>query len=48
MAEVLARYVLDISNPKVGILSIGEEKGKENALTKEAYIIWRSVASSGS
>lgn len=37
MAEVLARYVLDISNPKVGILSIGEEEGKGNALTKEAY-----------
>ena len=36
MAEVLARYVLDISNPKVGILSIGEEEGKGNALTVSA------------
>lgn len=42
MAEVLARHVLDIDNPKVGILSIGEEEGKGNALTKEAYALLKS------
>ncbi|MDY0274209.1 MAG: phosphate acyltransferase PlsX [Desulfomicrobium sp.] len=42
MAEVLARYVLDITNPKVGILSIGEEEGKGNALTKEAYALLKN------
>ncbi|GAB1428930.1 hypothetical protein MASR2M17_23650 [Aminivibrio sp.] len=29
--------MLGIPNPKVGILSIGEEEGKGNALTKDAY-----------
>ncbi|GAB1400708.1 phosphate acyltransferase PlsX [Aminivibrio sp.] len=42
MAEVLARHVLDIPNPKVGILSIGEEEGKGNALTKDAYTLLKS------
>jgi fatty acid/phospholipid synthesis protein PlsX len=42
MAEVLARHVLDIDNPKVGILSIGEEEGKGNSLTKEAYALLKS------
>ena len=39
MAEVLAKYVLGIATPKVGILSIGEEEGKGNALTKDAYTL---------
>lgn len=39
MAEVLAKHVLNIPKPKVGILSIGEEEGKGNALTKEAYAL---------
>lgn len=42
MAEVLAKHVLDIPNPKVGILSIGEEEGKGNTLTKEAYALLKS------
>jgi len=42
MAEVLAKDVLDIPNPKVGILSIGEEEGKGNSLTKEAYKLLKS------
>ena len=42
MAEVLAKHVLGIANPKVGILSIGEEEGKGNALTKEAYALLKS------
>jgi glycerol-3-phosphate acyltransferase PlsX len=39
MAEVLARCVLDIQNPRVGILSIGEEEGKGNSLTKDAFTL---------
>ncbi|NCD24119.1 MAG: phosphate acyltransferase PlsX [Deltaproteobacteria bacterium] len=42
MAEVLARHVLDIPCPRVGILSIGEEEGKGNTLTKEAYKLLKS------
>lgn len=42
MAEVLAKYVLEIANPKVGILNIGEEEGKGNALTKEAYALLKN------
>jgi glycerol-3-phosphate acyltransferase PlsX len=42
MAEVLAKHVLDIPNPKVGILSIGEEEGKGNSLTKDAYSLLKS------
>jgi glycerol-3-phosphate acyltransferase PlsX len=39
MAEVLARCVLGIQSPKVGILSIGEEEGKGNGLTKDAFTL---------
>ncbi|GAB1408940.1 phosphate acyltransferase PlsX [Desulfovibrionales bacterium] len=42
MAEVLARHVLGIPNPRVGILSIGEEEGKGNSLTKEAHSLLKS------
>lgn len=37
MADVLAKDVLEIERPKVGILSIGEEEGKGNALVLDAY-----------
>lgn len=42
MAEVLAESVLGIARPRVGILSIGEEEGKGNILTKEAYTLLKS------
>ncbi len=42
MAEVLTESVLGIPHPRVGILSIGEEEGKGNALTKEAYTLLKS------
>lgn len=42
MADVLARFVLDIENPTVGLLSIGEEEGKGNAMVKEAFDKLRS------
>ena len=37
MGVVYAQHIVGIENPKVGILSIGEEEGKGNALVKETY-----------
>ncbi len=37
MGETYARYVLKKQRPRIGILSIGEEKGKGNKLVKESY-----------
>lgn len=37
MADVLAKDVLEIPEPRVGLLSIGEEEGKGNVQVKEAF-----------
>src|SRR5512135_63927 len=37
MGEVFAKYLLRNPNPRVGLLSIGEEATKGNELTKEAF-----------
>lgn len=37
MGSVYAEHALGIDNPSVGLLSIGEEKGKGNELTKAAH-----------
>ncbi|MEK6697780.1 MAG: phosphate acyltransferase PlsX [Nitrospirota bacterium] len=37
MGEVFAKHLLKIPNPRVGLLSIGEEETKGNELTKEAF-----------
>ena len=37
MGNVYARDILGIPEPRVGLLSVGEEEGKGNELTKEAY-----------
>ncbi len=37
MGEMYARTVLKIDRPRVGLLSIGEEEGKGNELTREAF-----------
>lgn len=37
MGSAYAKAVLDIENPRVGLLSVGEEKSKGNELTKETY-----------
>ena len=34
MGEAYARYILDIENPRVGILSVGEENSKGNEVVK--------------
>jgi glycerol-3-phosphate acyltransferase PlsX len=41
MADVLAESVLDVADPKVGLLSIGEEEGKGNVQVKGAYEMLR-------
>src|SRR2546428_6090455 len=37
MGHVYARDILGLENPRVGLLSVGEEEGKGNDLTREAY-----------
>ena len=37
MGHVFAKYILNISNPRVGLLNIGEEPLKGNELVKETY-----------
>lgn len=41
MADVLARCVLGISKPRVGLMSIGEEEGKGNFQVKLAFDLLR-------
>ncbi len=43
MGAMYARAVLKIDNPRVGLLSIGEEEGKGNDLTKEAFPLLRAL-----
>ena len=43
MGEVYAQKVIGLSNPKVGLLSNGEEDSKGNALTKEAFKLMKDV-----
>jgi len=37
MADVLSKFMMNVPNPKVGLLSNGEEHGKGNILVKEAF-----------
>lgn len=37
MGYIYAKGMLDISEPKIGLLSIGEEESKGNEVTREAY-----------
>ncbi len=37
MGSLYAKEILQIENPKVGLVNIGDEKGKGTALVKEAY-----------
>ncbi|MRR58801.1 MAG: phosphate acyltransferase PlsX [Deltaproteobacteria bacterium] len=43
MGEVYAKYFMGIENPKVGLLSNGEEESKGNELTRETNTLLRSV-----
>jgi len=43
MGEVYARHILEIDNPRVGLLSNGEEDSKGNELTRESNAILKEV-----
>ena len=43
MAEIYSRKVLHTANPRVGILSIGEEEHKGNELTRATWLILKSL-----
>ena len=47
MGLVYARDVVGVEEPKVGILSIGEEEGKGNALVKETYPLLKEAHEQG-
>ncbi len=47
MGSAYAENIIGIENPKVGILSIGEEEGKGNALVKETYPILKDMHEKG-
>jgi phosphate acyltransferase len=42
MGHVFAEYILGKPNPRVGLLSIGEEDGKGNEIVKEAFQILKA------
>jgi glycerol-3-phosphate acyltransferase PlsX len=44
MGEIYSRLVLKIRRPRVGLLSIGEEEHKGNALTRDATPLLKSLA----
>jgi glycerol-3-phosphate acyltransferase PlsX len=43
MGEIYARSVLKIEEPRVGLLSIGEEESKGNELTREAFQLLKAL-----
>jgi len=43
MGSIYANKVLEIETPKVGLLNIGEEPGKGNELSKQAYELLREA-----
>ncbi|ADW70463.1 phosphate acyltransferase PlsX [Granulicella tundricola] len=43
MGSMYARNVLKVSNPRVGLLSIGEEDSKGNSLTRDTLPILRTI-----
>ena len=43
MGEIYARLVLKVKHPRVGILSIGEEEHKGNALTRDAMPLLKEL-----
>ena len=43
MGEAYSRNVLKIARPRVGVLSVGEEEGKGNDLTRDAYELLKAL-----
>src|SRR5213079_259430 len=44
MGEIYSRSIFGTHRPRVGLLSIGEEEGKGNELTREAYGLLRQLS----
>ncbi|MCD2422310.1 phosphate acyltransferase PlsX [Niabella pedocola] len=42
LGAVYARHILDIEDPKVGLVNVGEEEGKGNLLTQSAYALLKA------
>jgi glycerol-3-phosphate acyltransferase PlsX len=42
MGEVYAQQILGVTNPRVGLLNVGEEEGKGNELTQETYALLKA------
>ena len=47
MGVAYAEHIVGIENPKVGILSIGEEEGKGNTLVKDTYPLLKDMHEKG-
>jgi glycerol-3-phosphate acyltransferase PlsX len=45
LSNIFAKEILQIENPKVGLLNIGEEEGKGNLLAQESYKILKADTS---
>lgn len=43
MGEVYARHVMGLENPRIGLLSNGEEESKGNELTRETHSILKEI-----
>ncbi len=43
MGRAYAKYIMKINNPKIGLLSNGEEDSKGNELTKEAFNLLKEI-----
>ena len=43
MGEIYFRSMFNVSRPRVGLLSIGEEEGKGNELTREAFQLMKQL-----
>jgi glycerol-3-phosphate acyltransferase PlsX len=43
MGEIYSRSIFGLRRPRVGLLSIGEEEGKGNELTREAFRILKAL-----
>lgn len=42
LGSLYAQYILNIDNPRVGLINIGEEEGKGNLLTQAAYTVLKN------
>lgn len=42
IGHTYSKFILGVENPRIGILSIGEEEGKGNELVKEAYALLKN------